>query len=150
MGCRMRIILFLANLALLILFPLAWSQPLVRSGLDLPFFGLQEISILSGISTLWRGDPALAVVIAAFAVVAPYAKTVALALLHLGILPGRFLPALQLLGKLAMADIFLIALYIVIAKGVFLARIETAPGLYLFTGCVLLSLCLSLLGRRVR
>ena len=44
------------------------------------------------------------------------------------------------MGKLAMADIFLIALYIVLVKGIGLATVEVAWGLYLFTGCVLLSL----------
>jgi len=146
----LRAFLVLANLSLLVLFPLAWSLPLLRSGLNLPFFGLEEITILSGIARLWTTDPALAVLVGFLAIVAPYAKTIALALLHLGLLPGRLLPLLQTLGKLAMADIFLVALYIVIARGVALARIETAPGLYLFTGCVLLSLILSLLGRRPR
>ena len=143
----MRVFLFAANLCLLGLFPLAWSMPLIRSGLNLPFFGLEEISVLSGLATLWDTDPFLAVLIAAFALVAPYAKTLALALFHLGRLPDRALPVLRLLGKLAMADVFLIALYIVVAKGVTLARIETAPGLYLFTGCVLASLLLSLASR---
>ncbi|MEM6390734.1 MAG: paraquat-inducible protein A, partial [Pseudomonadota bacterium] len=50
------------------------------------------------------------------------------------------LPALQFLGKLAMADIFLIALYIVIAKGVGVGRVETAWGLYFFTACILASI----------
>ena len=36
-----------------------------------------------------------------------------------------------------MADIFLIALYIIVVKGVGLARVEVAWGLYLFTACVL-------------
>jgi hypothetical protein len=42
-----------------------------------------------------------------------------------------------------MADIFLIALYIVIARGVGVGRVETAWGLYLFTAAVLASLALS-------
>ena len=42
------------NLALLILFPLAWTAPLMRAGL-LPLFGLDEISVLSGLATLWDG-----------------------------------------------------------------------------------------------
>jgi uncharacterized paraquat-inducible protein A len=50
------------------------------------------------------------------------------------------LPALEFLGKLAMADVFLIALYIVIVKGIGLARIEVAWGLYLFSACVLASI----------
>ncbi|MBL4918790.1 paraquat-inducible protein A [Szabonella alba] len=143
----MRHVLLISNLSLLILFPLAWSLPLLRSGLDLPFFGLEEISVLSGIGALWQSDPALAVLIAALALVSPYAKTLALAALHLGFLSARALPLLHLLGKLAMADIFLLALYIVIARGVSFARIETAPGLYLFTLCVLASLVLSLASR---
>ena len=49
---------------------------------------------------------------------------------------------LQILGKLAMADIFLIALYITLAKGISYATIETAWGLYLFTGCILASIAL--------
>ena len=44
-----------------------------------------------------------------------------------------------------MADIFLIALYIILIKGVGLARVETAWGLYFYTGCVLLSLAISLM-----
>jgi uncharacterized paraquat-inducible protein A len=39
------------NLALLILFPLAWTAPLMRAGL-LPLFGLEDISILSGLAAL--------------------------------------------------------------------------------------------------
>ena len=46
----------LANLALLVVFPLAWSAPLMRAGV-LPFFGLEEISILSGIAVLLESDP---------------------------------------------------------------------------------------------
>ncbi|WP_281709226.1 paraquat-inducible protein A, partial [Phaeobacter italicus] len=53
-------------------------------------------------------------------------------------------PVLQALGKLAMADVFLIALYITLAKGIGYATIETAWGLYLFTGCILASIALSL------
>ena len=37
------------------------------------------------------------------------------------------------LAKLAMADVFLIALYIVVAKGVGHVTVEVAWGLYLFT-----------------
>ena len=51
-----------ANLALLLLFPLAWAAPLLRAGL-LPFFGLEEISVLSGLQTLWRTDVFLALLV---------------------------------------------------------------------------------------
>ncbi|MCZ8150952.1 MAG: paraquat-inducible membrane protein A, partial [Rhodobacteraceae bacterium] len=49
----------LLNLSLLILFPVAWFAPLLRAGL-LPLFGLSEISVVSGLQSLWATDPALA------------------------------------------------------------------------------------------
>jgi uncharacterized paraquat-inducible protein A len=42
-----------------------------------------------------------------------------------------------------MADVFLIALYIVIVKGAGMVTVEVAWGLYLFTACILLSLLVS-------
>jgi uncharacterized paraquat-inducible protein A len=137
------------NLSLLILFPVAWLAPLMRAGI-LPLFGLSEISVITGLQALWRTDAALALVVTFFAIFAPMLKTVGLALLQAGLLSARLLPALHLLGKLAMADVFLIALYIVVVKGVGLARVEPAWGLYLFTGCVLLSLAVSLAAARDR
>jgi paraquat-inducible protein A len=133
-----------ANLCLLVLFPVAWFAPLMRAGL-LPLFGMSEISVITGLQALWRTDAALALVVTGFAIFAPMLKTLGLALVQFGWLSGRAMPALHLLGKLAMADIFLIALYIVVVKGVGMARVETAWGLYLFTGCVLASLVIGLL-----
>ncbi|MFN3146088.1 MAG: paraquat-inducible protein A [Paracoccaceae bacterium] len=136
-----------ANLVLLILFPVAWAAPLMRAGL-LPLFGLSEISVLSGIASLWQTDIVLALVVAVFALVAPIAKTAGLAAIQFGLAPPRLLPAIALLGKLAMADIFLIAIYITLAKGIGVGRVEPAWGLYLFTFCILASLALSHLAAR--
>lgn len=130
------------NLALLILFPLAWFAPLMRAAL-LPWFGMDEISVVSGLQSLWQTDPALALLVTFLAIFAPYAKVIGLALVQWNLASPRLLPALAFLGKLAMADVFLIALYIVLAKGVGHATVETAWGLWLFTGCVLASLTLS-------
>ncbi len=136
--------LFLANLALLVLFPLSWIAPLMRAGL-LPLFGLDEISVLSGLGALWDGgEVVLAALVALFALVAPMAKTALLAVAHLRGASARLLAALQILGKLAMADVFLIAVYITIAKGLAVGRVETAWGLWLFTGCVLASFAIGL------
>ncbi len=143
----MRTTLRYANLALLILFPVAWAAPLMRAGL-LPLFGLSEISVLSGIASLWQTDIVLALVVALFALVAPIAKTAGLAAIQFGLAPPRLLPAIALLGKLAMADIFLIAIYITLAKGIGVGRVEPAWGLYLFTFCILASLALSHLAAR--
>ena len=133
------------NLALLILFPIAWFAPLLRAGLDLPLFGLDEISVISGLQALWESDVALALMTTFLAVFAPYLKTIGLALVHFNLGSPKLLPALHILGKLAMADVILLALYVVIIKGVGMARIEVAWGLYMFTACILASLALSIL-----
>jgi uncharacterized paraquat-inducible protein A len=150
MSARLRLA-FALNLSLLVLFPLAWTAPLMRAGL-LPLFGLEEISVLSGIGALWAGgETGLALVVILLALVAPMAKTILLALVHLSRAPARLLPALQTLSKLAMADVFLIAVYVTLAKGLSVGRVETAWGLWLFTACVLASLGLGLwTGRLVK
>ena len=132
------------NLALLILFPIAWFAPLLRAGL-LPLFGLSEISVISGLQSLWSTDVILALLVTAFALFAPYLKTIGLALVHFGLMRRKVLPVLSWLGKLAMADVFLIALYIVIIKGIGVGKVETAWGLYLFSACILASIVISAL-----
>ena len=131
-----------ANLSLLLLFPIAWVAPLLRAGL-LPLFGLSEISVLSGIQALWSEDVLLALLVTVLALFAPYLKVLGLALIHFRLAKRRLLPIIEVFGKLAMADVFLIALYIVVIKGIGVGQVETAWGLYLFTGCILASLGLS-------
>jgi len=135
------------NLSLLVLFPIAWTAPLMRAGF-LPFFSLDEISILTGIGDLWGKDIFLAVVVAFFALVAPLLKVMGTALIQFGMANRKALPLLSVLGKLAMADVFLIAIYIVAAKGVGVGRLETAWGLYLFTFCVLMSYVMTLVQKQ--
>ena len=137
------------NLALLVLFPVAWFAPLLRAGL-LPFFELDSITVMTGLQALWEKDVILALLVTFLAVFAPYMKTIGLALVQFRLASPRIMPVLHLLGKLAMADIFLISLYIVIFKGVGLGRLETAWGLYLFTFCILLSFAISLVTERLR
>jgi paraquat-inducible protein A len=130
------------NLALLVLFPIAWFAPLLRAAL-LPIFGMDEVSVITGLQSLWESDAALALLVTFLAIFAPYAKTIGLALLHWNLLSPKTKPVLDILGKLAMADVFLIALYIVIVKGAGYVTIETAWGLYLFTACILASILIS-------
>lgn len=137
----------LTNLSLLILFPIAWFAPLMRAGL-LPLFGLSEISILSGLQSLWDTDVVLALLVTFLAIFAPYMKVIGLALIQFGLMRRKVLPVLEWLGKLAMADVFLIALYIVLVKGAGHVTVETGWGLYLFTACVLTSLAISHLTRK--
>jgi paraquat-inducible protein A len=130
------------NLCLLVLFPVAWFAPLLRAAL-LPVFGMDEISVVTGLQSLWESDIPLALAVTFLAIFAPYGKTIGLALLHWNLLSPKTLPALNILGKLAMADVFLIALYIVVVKGAGYVTIEVAWGLYLFTGCILTSIYIS-------
>jgi uncharacterized paraquat-inducible protein A len=130
------------NLALLILFPLSWFAPLMRAAV-LPLFGMDEISVVTGLQSLWGTDAALALLVTFLAVFAPYAKTIGLSLIHFDLLKPAALPVLSILGKLAMADVFLVALYIVLAKGAGVVTVETAWGLWLFTGCILASFVIS-------
>ncbi len=139
--------LIAANLALLILFPIAWTAPLARAGL-LPFFRLNELTILNAVGALWQTDAILALLVIVLALVAPMAKTLAIAAIHFKALTAKALPALDILGKLAMADVFLIAVYIVVAKGVGVGRIETGWGLYLFTFCVAASMIITHLTKK--
>lgn len=121
-----------ANLSLLLLFPVSWFAPLLRAGSLPP----------SSISTRFPSSPGFErsgkrtwrslLLVTFLAIFAPYLKTIGLALVQFRLASPRLLGALHLLGRLAMADVFLIALYIVIAKGVGVGQVETAQGLYLF------------------
>ena len=135
------------NLSLLILFPIAWFAPLMRAGF-LPFFSLDEISIITGVGDLWNKDIFLCLLVSFFALVAPIIKVAGMALVQFDLVANKAVPFLAVLGKLAMADVFLIAIYIVVAKGVGVGRLETAWGLYLFTFCVLMSYVMTLVQKQ--
>lgn len=132
------------NLALLVLYPIAWFAPLMTAQV-LPLFGKSVISVISGLQALWETDVFLALTVTFLALFAPYLKTLGLALVQFDLLSARVLPVLHILGKLAMADIFLIAIYIIIAKGIGVGTLEVQWGLYLFTLCILASVILSIL-----
>ena len=138
----------LANLSLLLLYPIAWLAPLAHAGI-LPFFTGSTLSIVGGIGDLWETDAVLAGIVAIAAVVAPYLKTILLAAIQMRLVSGpRWIGVLTVAGKLSMADVFLLALYIVLVKGVGVGHVTTSWGLYLFTGCVLASLVLTLTAER--
>ncbi len=147
------------NLALVVAFPVAWFAPLIETGL-LPAFRMpgwlggstlfapDTITVVSALQKLWQADVFLALAVTFFALVAPMLKCLGLALIHFGLLSSAAQPAIAVLGKLAMADIFILALYIVIAKGIGVGQITVLWGLYLFTAAVIASLVVSLIGKR--
>ena len=147
------------NLALLVIFPIAWLSPLLTTSLlpqwHLPkwlgskvIFEPETLTVISSIQQLWETDIWLAMLVAAFALVAPILKCLGMALIHCKLLTVKAQPLLTILGKLAMADVFILALYIVLMKNVGVGYIEADWGLYLFTAAVLASMVLSLLSQR--
>ncbi len=137
----------IANILLLIVFPVSWFLPLATSGL-LPFFGGEEMSIITGVQVLWEADILLALLVAFFAMVAPVLKTLAISAIQFNMLKARAMPVVEVIGKLAMADVFLIALYIVIIKGIGIGRVSPAWGLYVFTACIIGSMVVAHLSKR--
>ena len=127
----------LLNLALLVAYPIAWWSPLARAGF-LPWFTGDTISVIRGVQDLWKVDPALAFLVALFAMIMPMAKTLMLAAIHRGWKGPMGL--ITVIGKLSMTDVFLIAVYIVVVKGVGVGHVTTAWGLWFFTACVLASM----------
>lgn len=125
------------NLVLLIVYPIAWFAPLARAGV-LPWFSGNEISVAGGVIDLWEVDWMLSTLVALLAVVVPYGKTLLLAAIHRGW--NGPLGLIEAVAKLSMADVFLIALYIVVVKGVGIGHVTPAWGLWLFTLCVLVSI----------
>ena len=104
--------------------------------------------MLSGLAAFWVSYVALALAVTALALFAPYVKTIGLSMVHFRLASPRIKPVLDILGRLAMADVFLIALYIVVIKGIGIGKVETAWGLWLFTGCILGSILISYLTDR--
>jgi paraquat-inducible protein A len=132
-----------ANLALIGLFPLAWFAPLLQ--VRLWRWGAErEITVINGLQALWADEPALALLVTFFAIVAPTVKVLGLALVHFRLLSPRLLGALWWIGRLAMADVFLVAVWIVAFKGLGIGQVTVLWGLWLFTGCILATLVLSL------
>ena len=132
-----------------LLLPVAWQLPLFTA--RVPFLWRQDVSVVGGLVELWRLDPVLAAVILLLAVVLPLLKGLAIAAIWYLVPAARAAAALrriEILGKLAMTELFLLAVVIVGLKGVGLGRIDIAWGLHLFVAAALLSLATSLLAAR--
>ena len=144
---------------LLVLFPIAWFCPLVETGIfgevkiprilgGFTLFKDEQISVVSGLQILWKSDIALAIAVTFFALFAPIVKVAGALLIELDMLSARLKPAIIGLGRLAMADIFLMALLIIIVKGLDVGHVKVAWGIYLFSFCVIASLVLQIINRK--
>lgn len=137
------------NLLLLLIYPAAWLAPLAEAGV-VSWLSGDQVSVMSGVMDLWEIDPALSALVALFAIVIPYGKTIMLSGIHFGLVGQRAAPVLSVVGKLSMADVFLIALYIVMIKGVGFGHVVSSWGLWLFTIAVLASMWVAWVTERRR
>ena len=153
----MQKILKVCNLVLIIAFPISWFVPLMEVGLfekveisieilglKLPdLFGLTEVTIISAIQTLWSEDKYLALIVTFFALFAPLVKTIGLSLIQFKLLSEQVKSTIQFIGKLAMADVFIIAFTCILIKGLSVGKIEILYGTYLFSACIIVSIIIS-------
>jgi paraquat-inducible protein A len=130
--------------ASVIIVPATWWLPLFTA--RVPFLWRHDVSIASGLVELWRLDLLLFSAVLLFSVLVPLAKGAALIWVWYRI-PYRGVKQafhrLALLGKLAMAEVFLLAVMLVGLKGVGIGTVEVTWGLPAFTAAVLLSLASS-------
>lgn len=125
----------------LLIVPLTWWLPLFTA--RVPFLWRQEVSIASGLVELWTLDRVLCAVLFVFSVLTPLAKGAALVWIWYRV-PWHgarlWLRHLSILAKLAMTEVFLLAVLIVGIKGVGIGTVEVSGGLHAFVAIVLLSL----------
>jgi paraquat-inducible protein A len=128
----------------LIILPVTWWMPLFHT--ELLVFIENDVSVIGAAQSLVEIDWFLCAVVVLFGMIVPVGKLLGL-LVAWTMLPGergrRWISALNKIGKFSMLDVFLIAITIVGLKGVGLGKVEIAPGLYAFSGVVLMILGLS-------
>ena len=145
----MRLLGLAAVAALMVAFVVSWFAPLMLVTLKYAFWMEgARISLISTLQGLWADDPALALVLSFLTLMAPMVKLLGTGLLLAGLLSPKVEGALWLIGRLAMADVLLIVLYIAIFKGLDGGTIKPLWGLWLYTAAVLASLGLSLAVQR--
>ena len=127
---------------LLITYPIAWSSPILKTSyLGLIYF--EEITLINLIETLWVEDWVLCFILIFFSIMAPIVKIIYFLLYNFWVNKIRFRFLLLLLNKLSMTEIFVISIYFVLFKDIWIKELDVAWGLYLYTLCGLVSLSLS-------
>lgn len=144
-------------------FAMTVSFLLLLAGLLLPALSItsfgfigREYSILEGIDRFYRnGQELIGTVVLFFSVILPLAKLIAGFLLlnrwnHSGARAQRTLAFLMFVSKWSMADVFVLALTILIINGQLITSADLRPGVAFFTvGVLLSSLCMIGINRLV-
>ena len=129
----------------LVLFGYVLFEPLLVTRIS--FIRRQEIVLVQAAYDLYQTDIVLFLVVFFFGIFAPAVKMLASAGAWY-LLDVRHALQLQkviiILGKLAMLDIMLIAIYIVAIKGVGIGSVDIMPGLYFYVALVISSFFVSL------
>jgi uncharacterized paraquat-inducible protein A len=134
---------------LAVLFPVAWFAPLMTVQVRLAFWADgTDLTLISTLQSLWSEDAVLGLILTFAAIVAPTVKVLGTALLLARLLSPRVQGVLWHIGRFAMADVFLIAVYVAMFKGLDGGTITIGWGLHLFTACVIGSLLLSVMADR--
>ena len=125
-------------------------QPLLVN--RIVFIRRQEIMLVQVAYDLYQVDLLLSLVVILFGIVAPTIKmTASIALWYFFDVrvAARHQVWINVLGKLSMLDVMLIAIFIVAIRGVGIGSVEIMPGLYFYIGLVLSSLFVSLTMERL-
>ncbi len=142
-------------------FLIAASTALLVAGLCMPllevekmWFWQSDYSVLTGVADLARqNELILAAVIFFFSVVFPIAKLASLWMVWgVPLSTGRrrtVLTWLERLGRWSMLDVFIVAIMIVLIKMKPFAEISPRPGVYVFSGAILLSMGTALYVKRL-
>lgn len=136
----------LANLALLVLFPIAWFAPLIeyQAGIWwLPFSNQSgQKSTIQALALLWDANLILALSITILVLIVPILKIIGSLLVMFGILAHSIQPALSYFGKISSIEIFVASILIVVATEMSALEITALWGTYFLLGCVTLSFIL--------
>ncbi len=118
------------------------------------YFLEDDYTLVTGAKGLWEKDERLlAAVLLTFSGVFPVIK-----LLLLGVLltfpmgarvRARMIDITDAVGRWSMLDVFVVALFIVLARSALIAKAEPAPGLFVFCAAIVLSMVLSMELRRL-
>lgn len=145
----MRIWVISLSVLVLIGFPIAWFAPLFSLKVNLRFWAdATEFSVISTLQILWNDDPFIALLVSFLALFAPVFKLFGIIFIETGLLSDRLKPALEIMGKLAMADVFLIALAIAMIKGLDGGTLNVLWGFWVFSGLILTSVMIGFIPKR--